>query len=135
MATLEEARRMILDRTHTLGTESVELIDSLNLVVADNIAAPCDMPSCDNSAMDGFAVRRADCENSARLRITGFIPAGSLSMVPVDSGCAVKIMTGARIPPGSDAVIPFEDTEGRDEYVTIQAPVRENQHIQIGRAH
>jgi molybdopterin molybdotransferase len=131
MPTLEEARRLILEHTQTLGTESVELIDSLSLVLAENLAAPCDLPLCDNSAMDGFAVRRVDCAPPARLRITGFIPAGSLSMAQVDSGCAVKIMTGARIPPGCDAVIPFEQTEGRDDYVTIKAPIRENQHIRF----
>jgi molybdopterin molybdotransferase len=131
MPTLEEARRLILDRTRTLGTESVELIDSLNLVTAEDIAAPCDMPFCDNSAMDGFAVRRVDCDPPSRLRITGFIPAGSVSAPPVDAGCAIKIMTGARIPPGCDAVVPFEDTEGRDDYVTIKVPVRMHQHIRF----
>lgn len=131
MTTLEEAHRLILERTHTLGTESVELIDSMGLVTAEDIAAPWEMPMCDNSAMDGFAVRRADCADSARLRITGFLPAGSLEMLQVDPGCAVKIMTGARIPQGCDAVIPFEQIEGRDEYVTIKAPVREHQHIRF----
>jgi len=131
MPTLDEARRLILDRTRTLGTESVELIDSLNLVTAEDITAPFDMPLCDNSAMDGFAVRRGDCDPPSRLRITGFIPAGSESVPPVDAGCAVKIMTGARIPPGCDAVVPFEETEGRDDYVTIKAPVRMHQHIRF----
>ena len=131
MPTLDEARRLILDRTRTLGTESVDLIDSLNLVTAEDIVAPCDMPLCDNSAMDGFAVRRADCDPPSRLRITGFIPAGSQSVPPVDAGCAIKIMTGARIPPGCDAVVPFEDTESRDDYVTINVPVRMHQHIRF----
>jgi molybdopterin molybdotransferase len=131
MTTLKEARRLILEHTRTVGTESVELIDSLNLVTAEDIAAPCDMPLCDNSAMDGFAVRKIDCDAPVRLRITGFIPAGSLSVVTVDPGCAVKIMTGGRIPPGCDAVVPFEHTEGRDEYVTIKAPVRDKQNIRF----
>jgi molybdopterin molybdotransferase len=81
--------------------------------------------------MDGFAVRKIDCDAPVRLRITGFIPAGSLSVVTVDPGCAVKIMTGGRIPPGCDAVVPFEHTEGRDEYVTIKAPVRDKQNIRF----
>ena len=131
MPTLEEARRLILDHSKTLGTEAVELIDSLGLVTAEDIVAPFEMPMCDNSAMDGFAVRVADCNGATRLRITGFIPAGGSSIVPVEQGCAVKIMTGGRIPPGADAVVPFEETEGREEYVTIQAPVRTHQHIRF----
>ena len=131
MPSLEEARRLILERAHTLGNESVELIDSMGLVTAEDVAAPWQMPMCDNSAMDGFAVRRADCQDAARLRITGFIPAGSLEEVQLDPGCAVKIMTGARIPAGCDAVVPYEHTEGREEIVTIKAPVREHQHIRF----
>ena len=122
MPSLEEARRLILERAHTLGNESVELIDSMGLVTAKEIAAPWQMPMCDNSAMDGFAVRRADCQDAARLRITGFIPAGSLETVQLDPGCAVKVMTGARIPAGCDAVVPYEHTEGRDEFVRVFVP-------------
>jgi molybdopterin molybdotransferase len=131
MPTLEEARRLILAHSKTLGTEAVELIDSLGLVTAEDIVAPFEMPLCDNSAMDGFAVRVADCYGVARLRITGFIPAGGMSTIPVEPGCAVRIMTGARIPPGADAVVPFEEAEVREEYVTIQAPVRASQHIRF----
>lgn len=134
MPTLEEARSLILDRTKTLGTEAVELIDSLGLVTAEDVVAPRDMPLCDNSAMDGFAVRMVDCNGSARLRVVGFIPAGSLSMFQVDPGCAVKIMTGARIPVGCDAVVPFEDTNWGDEYVTIRTSVRLHQHIRFAAA-
>jgi len=131
MPTLEEARRLILDHSKTRGTESVELIDSLNLVTAEEIVAPWAMPLCDNSAMDGFAVRVADCTGVARLRVVGFIAAGGSSDVRVEPGCAVKIMTGARIPDGCDAVVPFEEAEGREEYVTITAPVRTHQHIRF----
>lgn len=131
MPTLEEARHVILDHAHTLGTESVELIDSLSLVTAEDLQAPWEMPMCDNSAMDGFAVRAADCTGAARLRVVGFIAAGASSDLRVEPGCAVKIMTGAPIPPGSDAVVPFEQAEGRQDYVTIPAPVRLHQHIRF----
>jgi molybdopterin molybdotransferase len=134
MPTLEEARRLILDNTKTLGTEVVELIDSLNLVTAEDVIAPWDMPQCDNSAMDGYAVRVVDCNGSAALRVVGFVPAGSLSTFQVDAGCAVKIMTGARIPRGCDAVVPFEAADERDEYVMFTAPVRAHQHIRFAAA-
>lgn len=131
MPTLEEARRLIFSHTQTLGTEQVELADSLNLATAEDIAAPWDMPLCDNSAMDGFAVRTADCIPASRLRVTGLITAGALSSVSVETGCAVKIMTGARVPPGADAVVPFENTEEHGEYVTPQTPVKRHQHIRL----
>jgi molybdopterin molybdotransferase len=131
MPTLEEARRLIFSHTRTLGTESVELVDSLNLVTAEDIIAPWDMPQCDNSAMDGFAVRTTDCTPAAKLHLTGMITAGMLSSVPVEPGCAVKIMTGARIPPGADAVVPFENAELNGEYVTLKARVERHQHIRL----
>lgn len=131
MPTFDEARRLILGHSKTLGTEAVELIDSLGLVSAEDIVAPWQMPMCDNSAMDGFAVRVADCAGEAKLRVVGFVPAGASSSVRVEAGCAVRIMTGAPIPPGSDAVVPFEATEGGAEWVTIQAPVRKHQHIRF----
>ncbi len=134
MPTLEEARRLILDHSKTLGTEEVELVDSLGLVTAEDIVAPFEMPVCDNSAMDGFAVRVADCNGAARLRVVGFIPAGATSTVEVEPLCAVRIMTGAKIPPGADAVVPFEEAEGGEEYVTIQGPVRASQHIRFAGA-
>jgi molybdopterin molybdotransferase len=131
MPTLEEARRLILGHARTLGTESVELIDALNLVVAEDIVAPWDMPQCDNSAMDGFAVRTEECTRAAGLRITGMIMAGALSSLSVEPGCAVKVMTGARIPPGADAVIPFEDAKVHGESVTFKAPVERHQHVRL----
>jgi len=132
MLTLDEARRLILDHTGKLETKSVKLADSLGLVTAQDIASPWDMPLCSNSAMDGFAVRLADCRGGdAHLRVTGFIPAGSTSTVKVESGCTVRIMTGALIPEGCDAVVPFESTEVRDDWVTIAKPVEVHQHIRL----
>lgn len=134
MPSLDEARLMILEHAKPLGTESVELIDSMGVVTAEDIIAPWDMPLCDNSAMDGFAVRVADCNGSARLRVIGFIPAGSLPPTSLAPGSAFKIMTGARIPKGCDAVVPLEETDGRDEFVTIYTPVRAGQHVRFTAA-
>jgi molybdopterin molybdotransferase len=131
MPTLEEARRLILGHARTLGTESVELIDSLNLVAAEDIKAPWDMPQRDNSAMDGFAVSAAGCAPQARLRVVGLIVAGAPVNVTVEPGCAVKIMTGALMPPGADAVVPFENAEVEGEYVTLKSPVERYQHVRL----
>ena len=131
MTTLDEARQMILSHTRTLGTESVELLDSLNLVTAEDIVAPWDMPLCDNSAMDGYAVRTSDCIGGVRLRIAGTIMAGALSKLSVESGIAIKVMTGAQIPPGADAVVPIENAEADEVSVTLKSPVERHQHVRM----
>jgi molybdopterin molybdotransferase len=90
------------------------------------------MPLCDNSAMDGYAVRAADCANiPASLRVTGYIPAGGEITGPVEPGCTIRIMTGAPLPPGCDAVVPVEESDGGVETVTITAPVKSRQHIRF----
>ena len=74
MPTFEEARSIILDRIVPLGIERVGVMDSLGRVIAEDVIAPWDMPLCDNSAMDGFAVRAADCTAiPVTLKVTGYI--------------------------------------------------------------
>ncbi len=132
MPTFEDARKMILDSVAPLGTERVGLLDSAGRIIAEDVMAPWNMPLCDNSAMDGYAVRTADCAAiPATLRVTGYIPAGGEVTGPVEPGCAIRIMTGAPIPPGCDAVIPVEETDGGKETVTITASVTQQQHIRF----
>jgi molybdopterin molybdotransferase len=131
MPTFEEARGKILQSVAPLGIERVSLLDSLGRVIAGNIIAPWDMPCFDNSAMDGFAVRAADCQDSAALRITGYIPAGGAATDPLEAGCSIRIMTGAPIPSGCDAVVPVEETEESGDQVRIRGEVRVSQHIRF----
>ena len=131
MPTFEVARGMILSSVSPLGVERVELLAALGRVVAEDVAAPWDLPLCDNSAMDGFAVREADCRPGGSLRVTGYIPAGGAATPAVDPGCAVRIMTGAPIPPGCDAVVPVEETEERDGAVLLRERVNRLQHIRF----
>ncbi|HEY6008298.1 MAG TPA: gephyrin-like molybdotransferase Glp [Geobacteraceae bacterium] len=132
MPTFEEARKIIVDSVSPLGVERVSLCDAQGRVIAEDISAPWDMPLCDNSAMDGFAVRSADCATiPATLRVTGYIPAGGEVCGRVEPGCAIRIMTGASLPPGCDAVVPIEETDGGGETVTITAPVTPRQHIRF----
>ena len=123
MPTFEVARSMILSNVSPLGVERVELLTALGRVVAEDVVAPWDMPSYDNSAMDGFAVRAADCRAGGSLRITGYIPAGGTVTPAIEPGCAVRIMTGAPIPPGCDAVVPVEETEVRDDAILLREGV------------
>jgi molybdopterin molybdotransferase len=131
MPTFEEARRKILQNVTTLGIERVSLLDALGRVIAGDIIAPWDMPCFDNSAMDGFAVRAVDCLSSAALRITGYIPAGGAATDPLETGCAIRIMTGAPIPQGCDAVVPVEETAESGDQVGIRGEVAAGQHIRF----
>ncbi len=129
MLSFIEARTQILAAVAPLGIEQVALPSALLRVCADDITAPADLPPLDNSAMDGFAVRTADCTTGASLRITGYLPAGGELGVMVEPGNAVRIMTGAPIPPGADAVIPWEECLETDDAITPQATVKSGQHI------
>ena len=131
MPTFEVARSMILSSVSPLGVERVELLAALGRVVAEDLAAPWDLPLCDNSAMDGFAVREADCRVGGSLRVTGYIPAGGAATPAIDPGCAVRIMTGAPIPPGCDAVVPVEETEERNDAFLLRERVNRLQHIRF----
>jgi molybdopterin molybdotransferase len=131
MPTFEEARTIILAHIKTLGTEEVMLLDATGRVLAEEIAAPWDIPLWDNSAMDGYAVRSADCREEVTLPISAFIPAGSLPHLPIGEGTAIKIMTGAPVPPGADAVVPYEETEEGDGWVKITGPVVARRHIRF----
>src|SRR3954468_19599806 len=99
MPTYEDARTIILKNVTPLGVERVQLLESLGRVIAEDVVAPWDMPLCNNSAMDGFAVDAASVSSGTKLRITGYIPAGGMPDVAVTPGTAVKIMTGAPVPP------------------------------------
>lgn len=131
MPSFEEARKIILDSVVPLGIEKVEILSAVGRVLAEHIAAPWDMPLWDNTAMDGYAVRAADCPAGATLKLAGFLPAGGHMTKEVECGTAVKIMTGAPIPPGADAVVPYEETEEQGDQVFIKAAVQPRDHIRF----
>jgi molybdopterin molybdotransferase len=131
MPRFEEARQLILDHIAPLGHEKVILTEADNRVLAEDILAPWDMPRWTNSAMDGYAVRSEDCRQPAVLRVTGFLPAGARADEEVAPGCAIKIMTGAPLPPGADAVVPVEETEALADGVRILNPVAQDAHVRF----
>ena len=136
MVSFEEARSIILDSVQTVGTERIHLLEATGRVLAEDAAAPWDLPLWDNSAMDGYAVRAGDCLTTpCRLRVTGFLPAGARAEgITVEPGCAVRIMTGAPVPAGCDAVVPVEETDDGKEAVTLLEPVKTGQHIRVATA-
>ena len=116
MISVEEARERILRCFHALDAEFKPVLDAEGQTLAEDIVGPFDIPPLDNSAMDGYAVvsgdvRAASDVEPATLRVIGSVAAGQLPQSRVTHGAAVRIMTGAPIPEGADAVVPFEDTD------------------------
>jgi molybdopterin molybdotransferase len=109
---VSEAQQCILESVAVLDTEPVRLEQSLGRVLAEDIRANRDLPPYDVSAMDGFAVRSADLNNTpAELEIIEDIKAGDMPRQAVQAGQCARIMTGAPMPQGADAVIRVEDTQ------------------------
>ena len=116
---VDDALERILGGFTPLPARDVPLSESLGLVVAKDVLARDNVPGFDNSAYDGYAVQAADLARAsaatpARLRVVDEIPAGRVSPVTLQSGEAARIMTGAPVPEGADAVVAFEDTDRTD---------------------
>jgi molybdopterin molybdotransferase len=129
---LEEARGYILDVCSPLPPRSVPLLEAAGCVLAENVVADEDVPPFANTAMDGYALRAADtADPPVRLKVVGTLAAGSAPTIDVRPGQAVRIMTGAPMPPGADAVVMVERTqsENRDATVTVEIAVSPGQHV------
>jgi molybdopterin molybdotransferase len=118
MMSLDEARARMLDGLAALPTEVVALGDAACRVLAEELVSRNTLPPWDNSAMDGFAVVAADTvaasrESPTRLAVVGEAAAGRVATASVSSGNAVRILTGAPLPAGADAVVPVENTDAR----------------------
>ena len=137
LLSVDQARERILSQLHPVITETIKLVDCSNRVLAQDIIAHDDLPLFDNSSMDGFAVRAEDVVNATsaspqNLRVVADIPAGSVPSISLAPGQAARIMTGAHLPQGADAVVPVEDTDfvNRDagshppEQVQIHVPAK-----------
>lgn len=134
LLSVEEARVRVLEAVKALMPEQVLVGDALGLVTVDEILAPHPLPRFANSAMDGYAVvatdvARASGAEPVSLRVAGEVRAGDAGEVPVEPGTAARIMTGAPLPPGADAVVMVEVTEERDGVVSIKGPAEPGQHV------
>jgi molybdopterin molybdotransferase len=111
-----DAARLILEHLRPLAPERRPLREALDLVLAEDVTSPIDVPPWDNSAMDGYAVRAADLAAPAsgrrpELRVIETVPAGRFPEQPVGPGEATRLFTGAPLPAGADTVVRQEDTE------------------------
>ena len=125
LLSVDEALEFLLRAAQpTEAIEDALTMDALGRVLAESLISPIAVPPHDNSAMDGYAVRKADLNPSAvtRLQVSQRIAAGSMG-VPLQAQTAARIFTGAPIPAGADAVVMQEDTRQTDDIVSIQRAV------------
>jgi molybdopterin molybdotransferase len=122
MLSLDDALARLLTHASPVAPERVALTDAAGRVLADfRIVAAVDVPAFANSSMDGFALRAADAPGT--LRVVGESAAGTESLPAVEPGTAIRIMTGAPMPPGADAVVPVEDVAESNGAVSIPGSV------------
>ncbi|MEO6324428.1 MAG: molybdopterin molybdotransferase MoeA, partial [Thermoanaerobaculia bacterium] len=109
MLSFEQALANVIDRTSFLGATPSPLTDSAGRILAESVTADLDLPPFDTTAMDGWALRAAEVQSApTSLSIAGSLAAGAVSHGSLASGAALKVMTGAPMPAGSDAVVPVE---------------------------
>lgn len=122
---VDEAIETLEQRAPMLESEEVSVAEARGRTLAEDLASLVDHPSCDNSAMDGYACREADTlmashDKPVALTLIGDLPAGSVFEGEVGPGEAVGIYTGAPIPPGADAIIMVEETERQGDRVLVR---------------
>jgi len=129
MISVEKALHTVLAACRPMGLEKVDLLEAAGRVIGEDVFAPRNVPSAANSAMDGYAVRSDDTKGAHALKpvelaVVETIAAGRLPRRTVQAGQAARIMTGAVIPKGADAVVRREDTEekGKTVLMKIAAP-------------
>ncbi|MCY3772895.1 MAG: molybdopterin molybdotransferase MoeA [Gemmatimonadetes bacterium] len=134
MLTVEEAQEIVLDSVSVSGIERVPLSESQGRVLAEDVAPKYDVPPHDNSSVDGYAVRAADTAGASadapcRLGVLEDIPAGTVPSRKVGPGKASRIMTGAFLPEGADAVVMVENTRQLKEAVEVLKAVEPGQNV------
>ncbi len=120
MITYNEAQKIIRAEFDSLKlqTEQIDLVNSTNRILAEDVYSDINLPPFDNSAMDGFAVKFSPGE--AEWKVIGEIPAGNFSNIKIDTASAVSIMTGSKLPDECDTVIPIEDVEINGDIISLK---------------
>ncbi|MDP3969127.1 MAG: molybdopterin molybdotransferase MoeA [Nocardioides sp.] len=134
LGTVDDHLERILSQIDPLTPYEQQLLDAMGQPVCEDITAPMPLPAFDNSGMDGYAVCFADVVTASRdhpvhLPVVGEIAAGQTTIFAMSPGTTVRIMTGAPVPYGADAVVPVEWTDGSDVHVRIHRAPTEGQHI------
>jgi molybdopterin molybdotransferase len=129
MISVEEARGRILDALRPTPAEIVALADAWNRVTAQDVAARLTQPPADVSAMDGYALRAADGDLNASLRVVGAAPAGHPFDGHVGPGETVRLFTGSVVPSGADAILLQEDATRAGDSIQVNEAVVAGRHI------
>ncbi|MDR2560903.1 MAG: molybdopterin molybdotransferase MoeA [Holophagales bacterium] len=130
----QEALEVILGAIRPLGAARIPIDKVFGLVAAEDVMATENLPPFSNSAMDGFAVSHSDCEGASEsspisLSVIEDLPAGSVASQDLPKGAAMRIMTGAMMPRGSDSVVPVEDTRSSGSTVEILKAPKPNGNV------
>ena len=125
-------------KTRTQTIEHILLQDAFERILAEDITAKIPVPSFAKSAYDGYALRQADTaaaspEHPVTLDVTEVIPAGSVPTYPITEGKAARIMTGAPVPEGADAIIMHERTSFTENTVTLRRPLPPQTSFHLGK--
>ncbi len=132
MVSVSKSLAIIAGHVRRINTVSKPLDQAVGLCLAENIRADRDMPPANRSAMDGYAVRSADIKRCPwDLRLTGEVAAGSPARIKVRPGTCIRILTGANVPAGADAVVMVEDTEQKDDVITFRTTVKAGANIRV----
>ncbi len=131
---LDDALKLVLSRVKRLGSEMVSFERALGRVLAEDVVTEIDVPPFDRSAVDGYAVRAADTFGARetkpkRLRVIGSAKIGTPTKLRVRKGEAVKLMTGAQVPPGADAVVMVEHTKLEGKRIAVLVPLTPGKNV------
>jgi molybdopterin molybdotransferase len=134
MLSVESAQERVLSAFSPLEAERIPILEATGRVLAEDVRATGDIPPHANSSMDGYALRAEDTTEGGKdkrvsLLIIGDLPAGQVFERALTKGTAVRIMTGAPLPPGANAVVKVEDTETDGEYVQVLTQVEVGNYV------
>ena len=127
--TVEQALEIIYTHTPKKTTKILPIEQALGSVLAENIVATHNLPPYDNSAMDGYAVKISDASKCVKISSTIF--AGDNSDAVLKTGYTIKIMTGAKVPEGTEAIVPREDTQECEDGVMLPQNIKIGRHIRL----
>ena len=126
---VEEALGLVYSLSHPTQTEIVPIENSFHRVLAEEVTAIYSLPSFDNSAMDGYAVRTQDAGKTLKQSCTVF--AGDGNEIRMIEDQCIRIMTGAKIPLGCEAIVPIEEVNCQADLVTLPTAIKASQHIRL----
>jgi molybdopterin molybdotransferase len=134
LSTVQEHVERIVESLDPLPPYDQPLLEALNLPICEDVVAPMDLPSFDNSAMDGYAVYQHDVASASvdhpvHLPVVGEMAAGQTRHLALSPGTTVRIMTGAPVPQGADAIVPVEWTDGGLATVRITRAPQPDEHV------